>query len=200
MQGPTTTISLFIFEFNYVQAGWIKGSVINTDGPVGGAEIISLLNGKTFISNTDGEYGFGFPEGEHEFDIILDGTYLDTRTIEIFPHTETEYDILFGMNGDISGDGVLNILDAVILINQILVGEYSQNSDLNNDGIVDLAVGSNTDDDGGDRRGAVWIVFLDNTGKVKDYQKISNYQGAFEDNILFNFFKIVKEWILKIIS
>ena len=104
-------------------------------------------------------------------------------------------DLALGETSDIEGnfDGVLHDGDH-FGVSVTTIG------DLNNDGIVDLAVGAKWDDGGGKDRGAIWILFLDSTGKVKDYQKISNYQGAFEDNILFNFFKIVKEWILKIIS
>ena len=51
--------------------------------------------------------------------------------------------------------------------------------DLDGDGVDDIAVGAYLDDDGGDRRGAVWILFLNANGTVKSYQKISNTQGGF---------------------
>ncbi len=51
--------------------------------------------------------------------------------------------------------------------------------DLNNDGINDLAVGTPTDDDGGEDRGAVWILFMNNDGTVKEHQKISDTEGDF---------------------
>jgi len=46
--------------------------------------------------------------------------------------------------------------------------------DLDNDGVVDLAVSSVRDDDGGVDRGAVWILFLNNDGTVKNHNKISS--------------------------
>jgi hypothetical protein len=52
--------------------------------------------------------------------------------------------------------------------------------DLNGDGIPDMAVGAPNDDDGGNGVGAVWILFLDDEGKVSDSQKISTEQGAFQ--------------------
>jgi len=46
--------------------------------------------------------------------------------------------------------------------------------DLDNDGISDIAVGVFWDDDGGNNKGAVWILFLNANGTVKDQQKISD--------------------------
>ena len=51
--------------------------------------------------------------------------------------------------------------------------------DLDGDGVGDLAVGANHDDDGGEDRGAVWILFLNTDGTVKSHQKISDTQGGF---------------------
>jgi hypothetical protein len=51
--------------------------------------------------------------------------------------------------------------------------------DVDNDNIPDLAVGAPADDDGGDGRGAVWILFLNSSGTVKSYQKISSIAGSF---------------------
>ena len=53
--------------------------------------------------------------------------------------------------------------------------------DLDGDGVGDLAVGANLDDDGGQDRGAVWILFLNTDGTVKSHQKISVNQGGFID-------------------
>jgi hypothetical protein len=51
--------------------------------------------------------------------------------------------------------------------------------DLDGDGIGDVAVGANTDDDGGTNRGALWILFLDSDGTVKSEQKVSATAGGF---------------------
>ena len=58
-------------------------------------------------------------------------------------------------------------------------------SDLNGDGVVDIVVGADGDDDGGDDDagkqagyGAVYVVFLEKTGKTKKIQKISNKHGG----------------------
>ena len=51
--------------------------------------------------------------------------------------------------------------------------------DLDGDGVGDLAVGADEDDDGGIGRGAVWVLFLNTDGTVKSHQKISDTQGGF---------------------
>ena len=42
------------------------------------------------------------------------------------------------MLGDINGDGIINIIDIVALVNMILSGEYNVLADLNEDGIVNV--------------------------------------------------------------
>ena len=51
--------------------------------------------------------------------------------------------------------------------------------DLDGDGIADIIVGADWDDDGGSNKGAVWVLFLDPNGMVKSHQKISETQGNF---------------------
>ena len=59
--------------------------------------------------------------------------------------------------------------------------------DVDGDGIPDLAVGANFDDDGGGDRGAVWMLFLNADGTVKAHQKISSTQGGFDASAMNNF-------------
>ncbi len=51
--------------------------------------------------------------------------------------------------------------------------------DLDGDGVGDVAVGAPDDDNGGENRGAVWILFLNPDGTVKLHQKISDTEGGF---------------------
>ncbi len=55
--------------------------------------------------------------------------------------------------------------------------------DLNNDGITDIAVGVELDDDNGTNRGAVWILFMNSDGTVASEQKISQLEGNFAGNL-----------------
>ncbi|MEQ1893099.1 MAG: PKD domain-containing protein [Planctomycetota bacterium] len=64
--------------------------------------------------------------------------------------------------------------------------------DLDQDGVIDLAVGAIGDDDGGvDMKGAVWILFMNADGTVKREQKISdtagNFQGILGGGDIFGF-------------
>jgi len=55
--------------------------------------------------------------------------------------------------------------------------------DLDADGTLDLAVGAPLDDDDGEDRGAVWILFMNADGSVRDEQKISSSDGGFSGNL-----------------
>lgn len=64
--------------------------------------------------------------------------------------------------------------------------------DLDDDGIIDIAVGAHADDEAGINDGSVWILFLNADGTVKAHQKISALAGNFtgtldtEDNFGFD--------------
>src|SRR5690606_5741069 len=49
--------------------------------------------------------------------------------------------------------------------------------DLNGDGNIDIAIGARRDGDGGEERGAVWVLFLNSDLTVNSHQKISSTSG-----------------------
>lgn len=51
--------------------------------------------------------------------------------------------------------------------------------DLENDGVVDIAVGSPYDDEGGADRGAIWILFMDDSGQVDTQRKLGHNLNGF---------------------
>lgn len=55
--------------------------------------------------------------------------------------------------------------------------------DLNGDGENDVIVGALKDDDGGFNRGAIYVLFLQDSGEVESYQKISDTEGGFEGEL-----------------
>ena len=90
--------------------------------------------------------------------------------------TVKEYQKISDTEGNF--EGVLDDGDEFGISSQIM-------DDLDGDGINELAVGSFEDDDGGQDRGAVYILFLNKDGTVKEYQKISDTEGNFEGEIEF---------------
>ncbi|WP_456440910.1 integrin alpha [Psychroserpens sp.] len=56
--------------------------------------------------------------------------------------------------------------------------------DVNGDGVNDIAVGVNQDDDGGINKGAVYILFLNSDGTINSSQKISESIGGFAANLI----------------
>ena len=62
-------------------------------------------------------------------------------------------------------------------------GAVATLGDLDGDGITDIAVGAQGDNDGGTGKGAVWVLFLNSDGSVKSTQKISEERGGFDDNL-----------------
>ncbi|MDT0686317.1 T9SS type B sorting domain-containing protein [Autumnicola psychrophila] len=57
-------------------------------------------------------------------------------------------------------------------------GSVASLGDLDGDGVVDLAVGTYRDHDGGSDYGAFYVLFLDSDGSVKNSQKISATTGG----------------------
>src|SRR6185295_11557639 len=56
--------------------------------------------------------------------------------------------------------------------------------DVDGDGVTDIAVGAPLDDAGsGSNVGAVWILFLEDDGRVKDQQKISDENGDLVEHL-----------------
>lgn len=51
--------------------------------------------------------------------------------------------------------------------------------DLDQDGVIDIVVGAPGDDDGSPQQGAIYILFLNSDGSIKDHQKISATEGGF---------------------
>jgi len=89
----------------------------------------------------------------------------------VFSHAKIS-DTQGGFTGFINGDAIFGT-------------DIENIGDLNGDGIQDLAVGSRRDADGGSRRGAVWILFMNADFTVNSYQKISDTQGNFAATLQF---------------
>ena len=74
-----------------------------------------------------------------KIDEYLDGGWNEYDQ-NISDHRPVALKLDFGssINGDVNGDGVVNILDVVAAVNIVLSGEYQVSVDLNEDGSVDI--------------------------------------------------------------
>jgi len=177
---------------NYCSKGAVYILFMNNDGTVKSQQKISDDAGG-FTGNLDAADYFGYSMGGKIGD--FDGDGIPDLIVSAFLDDDGGTDkgalyILF-LNSDGTVKSHQKISDTEGgftggLDNSDSFGHsVSQIGDLNGDGIMDLAVGAEGDDDGGVNRGAVWILFLNSDGTVKSHQKISDTEGGFE-GILFN--------------
>ena len=64
-------------------------------------------------------------------------------SIRFIPYQEGDENIYLGQEdnfilGDVNQDGILNVLDIVMMVNQVLNNEYNQIADINEDGSVNV--------------------------------------------------------------
>ena len=98
-----------------------------------------------------------------------------------------------GLSAYAETDQLYVSLDSILNNNDHFGISVSQIGDLNNDGVVDIAVGAYKDDDGGQDRGALYIIFLNNDGTVKSFQKISsnNESSWLQNNDFFIYISFI---------
>ena len=91
-------------------------------------EILVLI--ATFDTNTNTETNL----------CLSDAIFSDTNANGIPVNLGSCIDVDFNnsLYGDLDGDGVVNVIDAVILVNAVLNGENISGGDLNSDGIVNI--------------------------------------------------------------
>ena len=108
-----------------------SAGTLETNGNIASA-IYSTQTGKTQINDSTNPSSFlsdGMPGGLNISDIGF-----PSSTIEFTCHIDCSNPL----SGDINADSVVDILDAVIIINYILEFSYDPCSDINNDGILNI--------------------------------------------------------------
>ncbi len=97
------------------------------------------------------------------------------------------YVLYLNSDGTVKANHKINITTANLtsyLGPDDLFGLTSSNlGDLDGNGVDDLAVGAFGDDDGGTNRGALYILFMNQSAQVISSQKISDIEGNFNANL-----------------
>jgi len=168
-------------------AVWIL--FLNADGTVRDEQKISQLEGG-FTGELDDEDGFG-----HSVAVLgdLDGNGL----CDLATGARHDDDGGAGPEADrgavwilfLNADGTVREHQKISATEGGFTGELEDDDrfgisvaalgDYDGDDVVDLLVGAYRDDDGGENRGAVWMLYLRPDGTVRDYRKISSTTGGF---------------------
>jgi len=167
-----------------------QGSVwilfLNSDGTVKDQQNISSVDGGFGAGLNDGDFfgtsvaNLGDLDGDGVIDLAVgavgddDGGGLGTNSGAVW--------ILFmNSDGTVKHKQKISNSDGGFVGGTLTVfgASIANMGDLDGDGVIDLAVGEYLDDDGGNQRGAVWILFMKTDGTVKDQQKISDLAGGF---------------------
>lgn len=138
---------LFILEYNRINAGWSNGYIYDdSENAISNLALKSLLNDKVYYSDSNGYYDFGFSEGNHQFEFIIEDI-VDTLSINFYPNQEVTQNIYISSDnissGDVNQDGIINVLDVVQIIN-IILGSFNPSqieydlADYNSDGQVNV--------------------------------------------------------------
>lgn len=161
-------------------AVWIL--FMNANGTVQSSQKISRTNGNLGVTLAN-QQRFGqsiAPLGDLNNDGVLD---IIVGCTELITNTGNLYVLFMNANGTVNSvqeirqgvggfTGSLGFGDAFGHSVDVL-------SDLNGDGIIDLAVGARGDDDGGTDKGAVWLLYLQTNGTVIGHSKINDLTTGF---------------------
>jgi hypothetical protein len=125
----------------------------------------------------DAAAGLGDLDGDLVLDFVARDGSLNNAVVVVrltsdgFPKAEQQISASLGGFG-----GMLQLLDE---FGDAVTGP----GDIDIDGVPDLVVGAPGDADGGSPRGAVWVIFLNPNGTVKNEQLISATSGGFTGGI-----------------
>ena len=153
---PTNVFALENFSLSDISSGDFFGHDIESIGDIDGDGISDIAVGAPYDDD-------GGPSHGAVYILFLnsDGTVKDSQKIS---STEGNFQGVID-SGDCWGNAITSL------------------NDFDGDGITDIAVGAHGDSENGFSRGAVYILFLNSDGTVKDSQKISSTEGNFQQNL-----------------
>ena len=158
---------------------------LNLDSTVKGHQKISdTQGGFTAILNNEDGFGVGLaPLGDLDGDDIPDLAVGSHQDNDGGNSAGAVYILFLNSDGTVKSYQKISALSGGFTGSLVASDKFGYKvtnlGDLNKDGIADLAIGCFRDSENGASRGAVWIVFLDTDGTVKDQQKINDSNGGF---------------------
>ncbi len=144
------------------------------------------------ISDTEGALSVDFSDYDHFGTSVsslgdMDGDGITDIAVGSTSLNSTGYVLILFLNNDGTVKNYQKItnnegnLPDILDIDDYFGWSLASIGDRDNNGVVDLAVGAPGDDDGGDAKGAVYILYLDSTGRVNYYEKMSEVSGHVGD-------------------
>jgi hypothetical protein len=99
---------------------------------------MGILNDTQTCNGIDNEWELCSPELFEFTDLAMHAVVNDPqyRLPQLAP--DGNYCPEDSLQGDITGDGIVNILDIIATVNLVLGGDYNNDADLNSDGNVDI--------------------------------------------------------------
>lgn len=170
--------------------GALTGAVwilfLNSDGTVKSHQKISDTQGGFTGNLDDDRFGYalacvGDLDGDQVVDLAASATFDDDGPAT---NAGAVWILFLNTDGTVKGHQKISNIQGGFtgtLDDDDRFGSALATVDLDGDGVLELAVGSPFDDDGGPDRGAVWLLWLNPDGTVSGHQKISSTEGNLGD-------------------
>ena len=180
---------LAVGAFSDDDGGFNRGAVwvlfMNADGTVKSEQKISHIAGAfTGPLDDSDRFGAGLANlGDLDGDLVSDLAVGAEGDDDGGPDRGAVYVLFMNANGTVKSEQKISStaggFTGTLAQDDFFGSTLTSLGDLDGDGVSDLAVSAVGDDDGGARRGAVWILFMNSDGTVKSHQKISDTEGGF---------------------
>ncbi len=185
-----SVVDLAVGAYGDDENGFFRGALyvlfLNTDGTVKGSQKINETSGGFIGALEDGdEFGWSAASlGDLDGDGFLNVAVGAPLAIG---NEGTVWMLELDTDGTVDHHSIINKLEGGFTGDLQAQDQFGRGlgniGDLDGDGITDLAVGAHQDDGGGYRRGAVYLLFLNADGTVREHTKIGDSQGGFSGDL-----------------